>query len=88
MRVFYYIGHQEGHISKIKDLKKINFELSQASIEFQKSNDSLANDLKSFQEKFVLEKEKDELQMKWDNFQKKVLKFSNGEENLNKILGS
>jgi len=59
--LLYYIKHQKGHISKIKDLKKINSELSQENVEFRKSNDSLSNDLKSFQEKFaLLEKEKDE----------------------------
>ena len=59
--LLYYIKHQEGHISKIKDLKKMNSELSQENVEFRKSNDSLSNDLKSFQEKFaLLEKEKDE----------------------------
>jgi len=70
-------------------LKKINFELSQENIEFRKSNDSLSNDLKSFQEKFILlEKEKYELQIKCVNLEKIVFKFSKGEENLNKILGT
>ena len=66
--LFYYIRRQEGHISKIKDLKKKNFELSQENVEFRKSNDSGSNDLKSFQEKVVLlEKEKDELHVKCAN---------------------
>jgi len=87
--LLHYIKHQEGHISKVKDLKKMNFELSQENIEFQKPNDSLSNDLKSFQEKFILlEKEKDELQIKYVNLEKIVLKFSRGEENLNKIPGT
>jgi len=85
--LLYYIRHQ-GHISKIKDLKKTNFELSQENLEFQKSNDSLANNLKSFQEKFVLLKQqKDELNIKCVNLEKIILKFSKGEKNLNKILG-
>ena len=59
--LLYYIRHQ-GRISKIKYLKKKNFELFQENVEFQKSNDLVSNDLKSFQEKVVLlEKEKDEL---------------------------
>ena len=67
----------------------MNFELSQENVEFWKSNDSLSNDLKSFQEKFLLfKKEKDELQMKCANLETIVLKFSKGEENLNKILGT
>jgi len=74
--LLYYIRHQ-GHISKIKDLKKMNFELSQENVEFRKSNDSFSNDIKSFHEKFVLlEKEKDELQMKCVNLEKIILKFS------------
>jgi len=61
--------------------------LSQENVDFRKSNDSLSNDLKSFQEKFILlEKEKDELQMKCANLEKIILKLSKGEENLNKIL--
>ena len=80
--LLHYIRCQEGYISKIKDLKKINFELSQQNIEFRKSND-----LKSFQEKFILlEKEKDELQIKCVNLEKIILKFSKEEDNLNKIL--
>ena len=67
----------------------MNFELSQENVEFLKSNDSLSNDLKSFQQKFVFfEKEKDELQVKCVNLEKIVLKFSRGEPNLNKILGT
>ena len=65
----------------------MNFKLSQENVGFQKSNNSLSNDLKSFQEKFVLiEKEKDELQMKCVNLETIVLKFSKVEKNLNKIV--
>jgi len=53
----------------------MNFELSQENVEFQKSNASLSNDLKSFHEKFVLKKQKDELQMKYTNLETSVLKF-------------
>ena len=49
--LLYYIIRQEGCISKIKDLKKKNFELPQENVEFQKPNDSVSNDLKSFQRK-------------------------------------
>ena len=38
--LLYYIRRQEWHMSKIKDLKKMNFELSQENVEFRKSNDS------------------------------------------------
>jgi len=49
----------------------MNFKLSQQNIPFRKSNDSLSNNLKSFQEKFiVLEKKKDELQMKCADLKK------------------
>lgn len=63
--LLYYIGGQEGCISKIEDLKKKNFELSQENIELWKSNDLMSNDFKNFQEKVVLlEKQKDELKVK------------------------
>ena len=87
--LLWYIRHQEGCISKIKDLKKKNFELSQENVEFRKSIDLVSNDLTSFQEKVVLlEKEKDELQVKCANLENIVLKFSKREVNLNKILGT
>ena len=74
--LFYYIRHKEGHISKIKDLKKKNFKLSQENIEFWKSNDLVSNDLKSFQEKVVLlKKEKDELQVMCTDLEKLVFNF-------------
>jgi len=77
-----YIRCQEAHISKIKDLKKRNPKLSQENVKLRKSNDSLSNDIRSFQEKFgLLEKEKDELQMRCANLEKIVLNFSEGEEN-------
>jgi len=67
----------------------MNFELSQKNVEFRRSNESLSNDLKSFQEKFVLsQKEKDELKIKCVKLEKIVLKFSKGEENLNKLLST
>ena len=70
-------------------MKKKHFELFQENVEFRKSNDLVCNDLKSFQEKVVLlEKEKDELQVKCANLEKIVLKFLKGEENLYKILGT
>ena len=48
----------------------------------------MCDDLKSFQQKAVLlEKEKDELQLKYADLEKIVLNFSKGEDNLNKILG-
>ena len=85
----YYIRCQESHIFKIKDLKKKNFELSQEHVEFRKSNNLVSNYLKSFQNKVVLvEKEKDDLQVKCTDLEKIVLNFSKGEENLNKILGT
>ena len=53
------------------------------------ANDSLPNNLKGLHEKFVfLENEKDELQNKYANLKTIVLKFSKGEENLNKILST
>ena len=59
------------------------------NVEFQRSNNSVSNDLKSFQEKFVhFEKEKEELQVKCADLTKIVFNFSKGEKNLNKILGT
>ena len=70
-------------------MKKKNFELFQRNVEFQKLIDLASNDLKSCQEKVVLhEKEKDGLRLKCGNLKRILLKFSNAEENSNKILGT
>ena len=40
LKVLLYCIKHQGRISKIKDLKKMNFELSQENVDFRKSNDS------------------------------------------------
>ena len=73
----------------MKSLKKITFDLSQETIELQKSSGLFSSDLDVVQEKYtLLRKGKYDLQCTFADLQKIVLKFSEGEENLYKILGS
>jgi len=69
-------------LSKIKSLKKVIRDLSFEKEALQKSNDELHIKIDP------LETEKQELQSTYEDFEKSVLKFSKGKENLDKLLGS
>ena len=73
---------KQKQLSKIKSLKKVIRDLSFEKEALQKSNDELHIKIDP------LETEKQELQSKYEDFEKLVLRFSKGQENLDKLLGS
>jgi len=74
--------YEQEYLSKLKSLKKAIYNLSFEKEVLQKLNSELHTRIET------LDEEKEELQFKCEGLQKSVLKFSKGQDNLDKLLGS